>query len=151
MAANRVTVLVRTYGGTVAKVLALIAAAVIDPTGAAVTAIRGAIDALSSAKITGASISKTAPASVTPASGVYGDDQDKAFLTFKDANGQHETYRISSPNANIFDADGNVLPAASGMPAFITWVTTNAKSASGAAITTFIGGKRGRLTSGGRA
>jgi len=146
-----VTILCRTHGGKICKVLCLIGAAIIDPTGAAIVAIRNVIDALSSAKITGASISKTATANVTSATGVYGDDQDKAFLTLVDANSQHETYRIGSPNENIFDEDGQVLPAAPGMPAFISWVTTNAKSASGAAITAYVGGQRGRLASGGRA
>lgn len=141
----------RTYGGVAVKVACLVVAATIDPTGAVVTAIRGVLDNLSKARIIKASLTKKAPGSVTAATGVYCDDQDKLFATFRDANGEHETYRIPCPNAGIF-VDGEKLDLGNAaVIAWAGWMTTNAKSATGVALVALEHGQRGRLSGGGRA
>lgn len=151
-AANRLKIVVQTYGGTVAKIAILIGAAIVDPSGAAVAAIRAAIDAISKGTQSRASISAPGSYSTTSAAGNYEDDQDKMSLTIKDAVGQYHSFRVPAPKASCFqDGTDQVDLTDAGVVAFGNYCIANFKSKSGAALVAAIGGRRIRLKAGGRA
>lgn len=152
MASNRLLILCKTYGGKACKVALLVAAAVLDPSGGAVGALKTAIDALTKAGILGASISQNGSYSTTSAAGAYEDDQDKADFTFLDDVGQYHTYRIPAPNPSIFQDDNVSLDLSNAaVVAFAGYVTGNFVAPTGAALVQLTGGRRIRLKSGGRA
>lgn len=152
MASNRLKVLCQTYGGKAVKITLLVAAAVLDPSGAAVSAIKTAIDALSKVGILGASISQPGSYSTTSAAGAYEDDQDKGDFTFIDSAGQYHTWRVPAPNPAIFLADNTTIDLTNAaVIAFAGYVTGNFNSPTGASLTQLVGGRRIRLKSGRRA
>lgn len=147
--ANRLLVMCQTHGGTVVRCAVLVAAAVIDPSGAAVTAIRNAIEAISTTKQTKASITQPGEYSTTSAAGAYEDDQDKATFTFLDAVGEYHSFRLPAPNPSIFQADKiSVDLTNAGVVAFAAYVTGNFKARTGAELVSLVGGSRIRLKSG---
>jgi len=151
-ASNRLKIIVRTYGGTVAKIAILIGAAVVDPSGAAVAAIRAAIDAVTKGEQTRASISQPGSYSTTSAAGAYEDDQDKMSITIADAVGQYHSFRVPAPKASCFQAGTDRVNLSDpGVVAFVNYIVANCKSKSGAALVAAIGGRRIRLKAGGRA
>lgn len=149
MAANRLLIMCRTYGGPVARCAVLVAAAVLDPSGAAVTAIRTALDAISKTQQTKASITAPGNYSSTSAAGDYEDDQDKATFTFLDSAGKYHTFKVPAPNAAIFQANKmDVDLTNASVIAFETYVTLNFISKTGASFVSLVGGKRVRFKSG---
>jgi len=139
----------RTYGGTVARCAVLVAAAVLDPSGAAVTAIRTALDAISTTKQEKASITQPGNYSTTSAAGAYEDDQDKATFTFLDSAGKYHSYRVPAPKESIFQADRETVDLTNAdVTAFAAYVTGNFISQTGASLVSLVGGKRIRLKSG---
>lgn len=151
-ASNRLLIICRTYAGPAAKIALLVGAAIVDPSGAAVAAIRAAIEAVTKAKIVGSSISQPGNYSTTSAAGAYEDDQDKADFTFKDSVGQYHTYRVPAPSAGVFQTGSDQLDLTDGgVVAFANYVTANFKSRTGATLVALIGGRRIRLRAGGRA
>lgn len=149
MAANRLLIMCRTYGGTVARCAVLVAAAVLDPSGAAVTAIRTALDAISTTKQEKASITQPGNYSTTSAAGAYEDDQDKATFTFLDSAGKYHSYRVPAPKEAIFMADKETVDLTNAaVVAFAAYVTGNFQSQTGASLVSLVGGKRIRLKSG---
>lgn len=142
-------VMCQTHGGTIVRCAVLVAAAVVDPSGAAVTAIRNAIEAISTTKQTKASITQPGTYSTTSAAGAYEDDQDKATFTFLDAAGEYHSFRVPAPNAGIFLADKMTVDLTdAGVIAFANYVTANFKARTGAALVSLVGGKRIRLKAG---
>lgn len=149
MAANRLLVMCRTYGGSVARVAILVGAAVLDPSGAAVTAIRAAIDAISKTSQEKASITQPGDYSTTSAAGAYEDDQDKATFTFLDSAGKYHTFKVPAPKESIFLADKVTVDLTdAAVLAFEGYVTGNFVSKTGATLTALVGGKRVRFNSG---
>lgn len=150
-AANRLMMVVRTYGGFAARVVMLIAAAQTDPSGAAVQAIRAALEAIAKLQTTSASTTQTGNYSSTSAAGAYEDDQDKASLTFLDAVGKYHSFRVPAPNPAIFQSGGNLVDLNNAaVQAFASYVITNFRSKTGAAFTSLVRGRRIRIKAGGR-
>lgn len=152
-AGNKLTIVLKSYGGTVGRVAILVAAALVDPSGAAVTAIRAALDALSKAKSTRASINKPLAQATTSAAGVYSDDQDKMVLTFKDAASKYHNFKFPAPKVEcFFEEDTDIVDTSQAdVAALIGWMLANLNAPSGVALTGCVGGSRIRLRSGKRA
>lgn len=149
MASNRLLVMCRTYGGAVARVAILVGAAIVDPSGATVAAIRAAIDAISTTKQEKASITQPGNYSTTSAAGAYEDDQDKATMTFLDSAGKYHTYRVPAPKEAIFLADRETVDLTNvSVVAFAAYVTANFVSKTGATLVSLVGGRRIRLNAG---
>jgi hypothetical protein len=143
---NRLSLAFTTYGGLACKIVVLVGAAVVDPSGAAVAAIRSAIDVVSTTLGYKASIGVKADVADTPANGDYEDVEDKMALTFGDENGMTHTYYIPSPLSTCFLATDNntVDPANASVAALIAGILTHGRTQGGNDLTTFKGGTRVR-------
>ena len=84
-----------------------------------------------------------------PAMAVYGDSEDKAYLYFRSAStGNPYSIQVPGPLAADFASDNEtVAPAATGIAALITWVSTNGASKAGDTDLQFILGYRRRSKS----
>lgn len=143
---NRLSLLFTTYGGVTTKVLFLVGAAVIDPSGAAVAAIRSAIDVVSTTLGYKASIGIKTPVADTPANGDYEDVEDKMALSFRDENGLTHTFYVPGPLDSCFlSSDNNTVnPADGNVAALIAGILTNVRTAGGNNMSSFLGGTRVR-------
>lgn len=150
-ASNRLVLMCKTYGGFAVRIVILVGAAVIDPSGSVVAAIRAAIEAICKVQITSASITATGAYSLTGASGAYEDDQDKASLTFVDAVGKYHTFKVPAPKPSIFLEGDNIVDLDNtAIQAFGAYLVANFKSRTGAALVRLVKGRRIRLKAGGR-
>jgi hypothetical protein len=144
-ATNVLTMLWKDNKGKIGRMVLLVAAAAIDPSGGGIATVRAAIAAVVKAYNYQASLSFAATVSDTGALGVYADNEDKVQMRFKDEDGETHSYLIPAPLASIFDADGETVnPANGAVDTFISAVTTNVKTKSGRDIVTFLGGRRMR-------
>lgn len=143
---NRVAVLLSTYGGVLTKVVVCVAAAVVDPSGAVVAAIRAGIASVTTALGYKASVGVGQNISDTPANSDYEDIEDKAALTFSDVNGNHHTYYIPSPVSSMFDPTNNndVNSSDADVAALISGMLTYVKTAGGDDLVRYVGGTRVR-------
>lgn len=142
-ATNKLTLLWRDNKGKIGRMVLLVAAAVIDPSGGAIDTVRAAIAAIAKAYNYQASLSFSATVSDTGALGVYADNEDKMQLRFKDEDGKVHCYLVPAPLASCFDASGEVVnPADTNVDALIGAITTHAKTKTGRDIVTFLGGRR---------
>lgn len=142
-ATNRLYLVFRDNWGLAAKVAICVAAAVVDPSGAAVAAIRAAINAITNNKGTSASIGISASVADTASDGAYEDVEDKATFVFADANNQAHTFRVPAPKETIFDEEGAFVdPLDPAVVVYTGAVMTNCVSKGGAALVTFLGGHR---------
>lgn len=142
---NALTINWYDVGGVAAKMTILVAASVLDPSGAAAATITAAIAAVSKAVSVARTLSFYASVSDTAAQASYGDNEDKAALKFKDEDGQYHVYEIPAPLSSIFLADGKTIDSAnSAVLDLISVVTGTCVTKAGRAITSFVGGKRVR-------
>lgn len=140
---NRLTLNWVDIAGKVAKVAVLVAAAVIDPSGAVVTAIRNAIAAVSRSKNNKATLSRPSAGTGAASDGVYEDIEDKAVMTFVDANGKTHNFKLPAPKAAIFMADKQTVDKTNALViAYAGAMTDNARTHEGASLITFVGGRR---------
>ena len=139
---NSLTMTWEDVGGYAVRIGVLVAAAVVDPSGAAVIAIRTAIAALSAAKNTRASLGFEGPIADTTTPGAYNDVEDKAAMTFLDSNGQTHTWRIPGPNPNIFLGTDVVDVTNPQVIAFVNAVKNHSVTRGGATLALFKGGRR---------
>jgi hypothetical protein len=142
-ATNTLTLLWRDNKGKVGRMVLLVAAAVVDPSGGAIDAVRAVIAAVSKAYNYQASLSFSATVSDTGALGVYADNEDKLQMRFKDEDGNVHSWLVPAPLDTCFLADGETVDVEdSGVDAYISAITTLAKTKSGRDIVTFLGGRR---------
>ncbi len=136
--------MIRDHAGNVAKVVCLVLAAAIDPSGGAIAAIRTAIIAITKA------VSPRAESGVQSgedASGVatsaYGSIEDRATLTFAAADGSTEVFEIPGPIASSFvsGSDQVAYPGSTPMASVIDYIVGNGVSKFGQALT-FVKGTR---------
>lgn len=72
--------------------------------------------------------------------------EDKAVLTFSAADGSLHRYKLPAPKIAIFEVDTVTVDAAQAdIAGAITAVIANVVTASGAAITSYVGGTRSRV------
>lgn len=128
----------RDVQGQVGKVTAYVAAA------ANATALDAAIATASNAGPAGFDVLAITPQAIAGTAATYENVEDKAQLVFKAADGSTHRYQIPAPVSSLFLADQETVNSAN---ALITAFTTNAQSAQGSALTTFVGGKRIRRRS----
>lgn len=142
---TRASVVLRDNAGNICKVVFLVAAAAIDPSGGAVAAIRTAIVAITKAVSpraeTGASVGET----VTGVGATdYGTAEDRAILTFSAADGSTEVYEIPGPiNACFIAGSDEVDKTGTAILAVIDYITANGLSKFGQDLT-YVKGKRGK-------
>lgn len=71
--------------------------------------------------------------------------EDKAVMTFAAADGTLHRYQIPAPKIDIFEVDQETVDAAqTDVAAFVTAMLADAKTASGAGLSSFVGGVRTR-------
>ena len=142
---NRLTLNYRDVAGKVTKVIVLVAAAVIDPTGTAVAAIRGAIQAVSRCMGNRAAISIPAADTDSTTAGDYPNIEDKVSFTFIDSNGKRHNYKVPSPRPTIFQADKQTVDLTNALvTAFRDAMLAVAKSEDGATLVSLVSGRRFR-------
>jgi hypothetical protein len=151
-ATNKLVTVWRDYRGQIAKLTLFVAAAVVDPSGVAVQAVRDALALISTAVNTRASLTFTdIYAGAAAVTGPYQDDQDKLALTFRSVNNTTHTFLIPAPLAAMFDTDNpdeldytNV-----DLDALIDSLLALATTPDGDAMDEFLFGERRRLKAGG--
>jgi hypothetical protein len=124
----RASIMFMDYGGTVAKIAVIVAAAAIDPSGTAVSAIRTALEALTKARSPRASTGSGAgPAGSTDTgTGPFSAVEDRATLTFRGDDNSTFTYEIPAPKAVCFLAGTDRVDASGdAMSAYIDYIETN--------------------------
>jgi len=140
---NRVLLLFVTYRGEVCKTALLVLAAVLDPKGNVLAAIRTAIEAISAARSMRVTIGRELMKTDTASDGPYEDVEDKACFTFVDASGGQHLVKIPCPKDTIFLEDKETVDLANlDVVAFILAMVTSAKSAAGEALTACSTGRR---------
>jgi len=142
----RVSILLQDQGKNIAKVVVLVAAAALDPSGGAVDALRTAIQAITKALSPRAETGTQAgPGGATLAgTGNYCNAEDKVVLTFRGDDNSTYNYEVPSPKATIFLPGSDVVDAADvALKAFTDWVAANCKGSFGQALT-FVRGVRTR-------
>jgi hypothetical protein len=148
---NQLTMTWRDIAGTAAKCGILIAAATIDPSGAAVAAFRAAIAAVSAALNTQASLSFYGNVTDTPAAGSFGDNEDKVMMTFADADGNIHNYKIPGPLESIFQSDKQTVDGTNAnVLTYTAAMLAGGVTKAGRPLTEFRGGKRMRIDRKGR-
>lgn len=142
-AANRLLLFVLDHKGQIGRLVVYVAAAVLDPSGAAVQAIKNAINALSEGVVTKEGITQQVAiesALAAVATGGHDDIDDRIRLTFRDGDGQYHRYEIPSPAMSNFDTtDTTVLGPATQVPtppyfAVANSIETYCEAPSGAAL-----------------
>jgi hypothetical protein len=94
----RASIILRDNAGNIAKTLVLIASALIDPGGSAVTAIQAALQALTKAVSPRASTSSEATVSGgSTGTGHYSAIEDRMILTFAAADGSTQLVEVPGP------------------------------------------------------
>lgn len=111
MASNKVIAFLRDHGGKIVKAVVYVAAAVVAPNDAVVSAIRTAILGLSDAVIEGNTLSrKSAMDAGQPNAandGPTSDCDDRLLLDFADDDGQIHTYHVVAPIKELWVDDGS--------------------------------------------
>jgi len=142
---NRATVLFRDYGGAVAKVTVLVAAAVIDPGGVVVQAIKTALDAVSAAGLFRSAVGcgSGEPSGQSEGTGPYNKIEDRAHLVFESPSGGFFSFDIPAPKASICVSGTNLLNStATPLSTFIAAFKDNACDPDGTTGITFVEGVR---------
>jgi hypothetical protein len=105
--ANRLVTMWLDHRGTVGKMVVYVAAAVLDPSGVAVQAVKDALNLLSAAVVTKETITKsndiagTSPNPPTQA-GYHSDIDDRIVFHFMDTDGQSHFLEVPAPVDNAF-------------------------------------------------
>ena len=142
---NRLILLFNDHRSKIAKVAILVAAAVVDPTGEAVAAIRAAIKALIRADSPKADIKRHEPVTDTVTDSALESIEDRAVLRFACAgNGNVVKFTIPSPGDIFLDDGVTVDPDNVGVAAFILFALDKMTDHTGSAITSYLGGSRYR-------
>lgn len=150
-ASNKLVILFETYGKAAAKVVVMVAAALLDPSHATIDSIRAAIAAITSGRTKGASISKKTPSGLTGqtfGTGAYNSVADKAVLVFRDNAGGTHPLAIPAPKEAMFESGtmDKVNPDAEAVDAAITEIMTwESRDASN--LGTYVSGARRRRMS----
>lgn len=130
--------------GPAVRLVLKCAAALVDPNDALVIAIRNAINAISNARGTSASLAiKETQAGVTGA-GSYKDNEDKAAMRFLDAAGETHTFLVPAPKEAIFQSDKEFVDVSNGLVTAYASAVLAGKTREGVAFTAFLGGRRVR-------
>lgn len=144
----KLVVLVKTHGLKVAKVVILLAAAVVNPTAQAIQALRAAIEAACSTATKRCALVASAPVTDTLTVSDYNTVQDKMLLTFVAESGAKIQYRIPGPKAVCFLPDSDKVDVtAAPVAALITAIKNNALARDASVITDCLGGRRMRFES----
>lgn len=144
-ASNKLVISWRDVAGKLCTTAILIAAATIDPSGAAVSTLVTAMSALSKAASYARTLSFYGSVSDTAAQADYGDNEDKAELIFSDEDGGIHKFLIPAPLATLFTSDLKTVDATDTLVSdFVGFVTGTMTTRAGRAITTFRSGKRVR-------
>jgi hypothetical protein len=143
---NRLTLIFRTHGGRICKMVILIAAAVVDPSGTVVSAIRAAIEAVFNVKTVRASISLAEPLSDTAtASEPYATSEDKLVMTFLDSEGSHRTYSLPGPMSTMFASPySDQKPGGPLFENLKAYILEYAVTEEGNFLSSFVGARRSR-------
>lgn len=132
--------------GQIAKIAICVAAAIVDPSGGLVLALRSAINLVSDAINNKASVAIPAVLVDTPLTAPVYEDADKALMIFLDANNQTHSFRVPAPIASAFVANTEEIdPVAASVTAFTSAVIANCVTQGGAPFISFKGGRRIRL------
>ena len=141
----RASILLRDYGGNVAKVIVIIAAAAIDPSGGAISAITTALQALTNAvsprRETGTQNGEDIADASAGKSGVV---EDRMVLTFRAEDGSTEVVEIPGPTDSCFNTNSDIVnPDNAAVAALIDYIESNGKSLFNQGLT-FVKGFRSR-------
>ncbi len=142
---TRASIVLRDNAGNICKVVFLVAAAAIDPSGGAVDAIRTAIVAITKAVSPRAETGASAGQSISGVTAAaYGTAEDRAILTFSAADGSTEVYEMPGPKPGCFisgsdEVDRTYAP----IGAVIDYIASTGLSKFGQTLT-YVKGKRGK-------
>jgi|SRR5579872_5246977 len=143
---NRASMVLRDNLGNICKVVFLVGAAVIDPGGTVINAMRAAVQAVTKALSPRAELGTESGASGTSTAGTgpFSAVEDRAVMTFRAADNSTINMEIPAPKALMFTTGTTqVDPTETHVAAWITWVQTNACSLFGQSLT-FVKGERTR-------
>lgn len=129
--------------GPAVRLALRVAAALVDPNDALVIAFRNAINAISDARGTSASLSIVKTQAGVATESPYEDNEDKLAMKFLDAAGETHIHYIPSCKSTIFAADGFTATGAA-VDALRDAILTNCRTPQGLAYSSFIGGYRVR-------
>lgn len=133
-------------GARAVRMAIKVIAALVDPNDATVIALRNAINAISNAIGTSASLSISETQAGVAGDGSYEDNEDKALMRFLDEAGETHTFRVPAPKEAIFEADKETVNPANGLvAAYTAAVIANCVTPQGLAFTSFVGGRRARI------
>jgi len=142
----RASILLQDYAGNIAKVVVLVAAAALDPSGGAVAALRTAIVAVTKALSPRAETGTQAGAAggTTAGTGAYSAIEDRAVLTFRGDDNSTYNYEVPAPKPAIFITGTDTIdPANADVLAYTNWIAANTKGSFGQTLT-FVRGERTR-------
>lgn len=137
------TLMFAALSGPAVRLALRVAAALTDPNDALVIALRNAINAISDARGTSASVSISKTQAGTTTESPYEDNEDKLALKFLDAAGESHIHYVPSCKSTIFAADGYTATGAA-VDTLKDAILANCKTAQGLAYSTYIGGYRVR-------
>ena len=136
------TLMFTALAGRPVRLVLKCAAALVDPNDATVIALRNAINAISNAMGTSASLSIFETQAGVAGAGSYKDNEDKALMSFLDAAGETHSWKVPAPKEAIFQADKETVDPANGLVAAYTAAVLASKTPQGVAFTSFLGGRR---------
>lgn len=143
MVPKLLTLMFTALSGPAVRLVVKCAAALVDPNDATVVALRNAINAVSNAIGTSASLSIFETQAGVAGAGSYKDNEDKVLMRFQDAAGEVHSWKVPAPKEALFDADKETVNAGhAAVGAYTAWVLANCKTAQGVAFTSFLGGRR---------
>jgi len=142
----RASILLQDNAGNIAKVVVLVAAAAIDPSGGAIAALRTAIVAVTKALSPRAESGTQAGAAGedTAGDGAYSAIEDRAVLTFRGDDNSTYNYEVPCPKPDIFlTGTDTVDPGNAAVVAYYQWIEDNCVGTFGQELT-FVRGERTR-------
>jgi hypothetical protein len=142
-ATTRVTVVLKMKYGPQARVVFHVASSIVAPDNSVILLIVGAIEALTWGKAIQIEISLAAAIAGSPVSGAAYVSEDKGLFRFRDANGVSHAYKVGGILSSVVATNKEDLLTASGVgAAYVSAITTNAKTRCNQAIASFVSGHR---------
>jgi len=141
----RVSILLRDNLGNIAKVICLVAAGAIDPSGGAIQAIATALQALTKAvSPRQESGTQNGEATASASAGHYGVVEDRMDLTFRADDGSTQVIQIPGPKDTCFMTNSDIVdPTDAAVAALIAFVHGTSVGFFGQTLT-FVKGIRSR-------
>lgn len=143
MAVTKVTVIYSPLHGVDFRMSFYVNGAVTDPLDTAIQAIITKLNAVTRAYGIELELTVMHNVAASPTAGAAYVSEDKGQFVFTDANGKAHNYKVPGIKAAILDGNKETInQAATGVPAYITAVTTYARGRGGADVTTLISATR---------